>query len=990
MRKDLDFNGINQEAKPRELSETVGNNIPDHSQDKAAPPETDVLEEVTSAIFTNLGKTYLKGEVLRKGLGLMEPGQFITVTEDAEKVSAACRRIASEPTKSGVIIPYSVYTRCVDILSDAQWQIRRVYENIDIPPDTESHSKYTVKQYNNKGGILNFIQQFFNGDGIAGAILTALAIAPFQLPGFSVMSVEQGTKAYFIAQVPPAIALFIELGIKAYRLKEFLKNSGKLSPEVEDLIDELDSNPIARKEALGSAGIDYESFIDSSQTDDANVIIQYCNEYISANGYLGPKNYDHWVAYGCVSARQNIVRAAFDSATDYSKDFSEAFNRNVPNPDYGSGPVTAAYGVKPTTKINNVIASHFNELDQTTNDIYNDILNSFIYQVSDSDLCCVSFDTKIQHKNGINNILDLVGKEIEVWNGEKWSKVIPFKAASNKKLFRVTLSDGSYLDCTDDHKWLVLPPKASKFKQVETKDLIIGSKLETFNITHPIEGQHEEYAYEYGAFCGDGCCDRSSRWICICGDKIKLTQLGLRGKLSTPRIDPLYKDPVYRLHVNHILDKEKTKQLRDINGLPNWVFQLDKQSILQFIAGYIETDGNVSRQLNSDSYRIFGSEGKMRDLQLLLRRVGINFASVYLYSPKGQKTNKGERTYSIYCCHIPSFECALIPTRYKKASRISSRFKKNNAHQKSDCIDTARKQKIVSIKELEGLHDTFCFSEPEKHMGVFNNVLTYQCLVEVFGSLDPEILKLLATVLRLAAIDLNAELARLQDAFFRQLNNLSAAAIYQIIERLRSLEDKFAVKILRSLQDVLPRFEHCPSLKDISFAISMSLGSLRSQIDKLLMDVLFAIDRLGMPSTLSWRVPADRRFLLTISKILDTLALKLEAADVCARKDIDQKQYDSALTDAKDQAAYEITHTLLTEGSPASIQLTDVEIKKYFPDLKASKSKNFNFNYGPKTITDSNYRDDAKQTNCEKSNSKEYLEGLKLDLLKSIEKNFKD
>lgn len=651
MRKDLDFNGINQEAKPRELSETVGNNIPDHSQDKAAPPETDVLEEVTSAIFTNLGKTYLKGEVLRKGLGLMEPGQFIPVTEDAEKVSAACRRIASEPTKSGVIIPYSVYTRCVDILSDAQWQIRRVYENIDIPPDTESHSKYTVKQYNNKGGILNFIQQFFNGDGIAGAILTALAIAPFQLPGFSVMSVEQGTKAYFLAQVPPAIALFIELGIKAYRLKEFLKNSGKLSPEVEDLIDELDSNPIARKEALGSAGIDYESFIDSSQTDDANVIIQYCNEYISANGYLGPKNYDHWVAYGCVSARQNIVRAAFDSATDYSKDFSEAFNRNVPNPDYGSGPVTAAYGVKPTTKINNVIASHFNELDQTTNDIYNDILNSFIYQVSDSDMCC---------------------------------------------------------------------------------------------------------------------------------------------------------------------------------------------------------------------------------------------------------------------------------------------------------------------------------------------------LVEVFGSLDPEILRLLATVLRLAAIDLNAELARLQDAFFRQLNNLSAAAIYQIIERLRSLEDKFAVKILRSLQDVLPRFEHCPSLKDISFAISMSLGSLRSQIDKLLMDVLFAIDRLGMPSTLSWRVPADRRFLLTISKILDTLALKLEAADVCARKDIDQKQYDSALTDAKDQAAYEITHTLLTEGSPASIQLTDVEIKKYFPDLKASKSKNFNFNYGPKTITDSNYRDDAKQTNCEKSNSKEYLEGLKLDLLKSIEKNFKD
>jgi hypothetical protein len=245
-------------------------------------------------------------------------------------------------------------------------------------------------------------------------------------------------------------------------------------------------------------------------------------------------------------------------------------------------------------------------------------------------------------------------------------------------------------------------------------------------------------------------------------------------------------------------------------------------------------------------------------------------------------------------------------------------------------------------------------------------------------------------VLRLAATDLNAELARLQDAFFRQLNNLSAAAVYQIIERLRSVEDKFAVKFLKTLQDILPRFEHCPSLKDISFAISMSLDSLRRQIEKLLMDILASIDRLGMPSTLSWRVPADRRFLLTISKILDTLALKLEAADVCARKDIDQKQSDAIISDAKDQAAYEITHTLLTDGSPPSIQLTDFEIKKYFPDIQSSKSKNFDFKYGPKTIVESNFRENAKESNCQQTKSKEFLEGLKLDLLKAVEKNFKE
>lgn len=35
--------------------------------------------------------------------------------------------------------------------------------------------------------------------------------------------------------------------------------------------------------------------------------------------------------------------------------------------------------------------------------------------------------------------------------------------------------------------------------------------------------------------------------------------------------------------------------------------------------------------------------------------------------------------------------------------------------------------KIKSIEEVEGLHDTYCFNEPKKHMGVFNGILTGQC-----------------------------------------------------------------------------------------------------------------------------------------------------------------------------------------------------------------------------------------------------------------------
>lgn len=38
-----------------------------------------------------------------------------------------------------------------------------------------------------------------------------------------------------------------------------------------------------------------------------------------------------------------------------------------------------------------------------------------------------------------------------------------------------------------------------------------------------------------------------------------------------------------------------------------------------------------------------------------------------------------------------------------------------------------RTYKITSIEVLEGVHETFCFTEPKRHLGVFNGILTGQC-----------------------------------------------------------------------------------------------------------------------------------------------------------------------------------------------------------------------------------------------------------------------
>ena len=339
--------------------------------------------------------------------------------------------------------------------------------------------------------------------------------------------------------------------------------------------------------------------------------------------------------------------------------------------------------------------------------------------------CCVSFDTKIQTKKGVYKIGDLLNEDIEIWNGEKWSKVTPFLAGKDKILYRVHLSDGSYLDCTDDHGWHVKTKSEKSYKRVETKNLT-NKKYRSieFNITEDIIGINDKYAYEYGFFSGDGYIDNKYPMIYLCGEKNKLRDK-ISGTLYKEQIVATHKDPKIRINLKDILDFDICKYINNkYNDLHDYIMSFDKKSIKQFIAGIIDSDGNVCRQVNTDNYRIFGNEKKIRDIQILLRRIGINHASVYKTNSKGEKTNKGIRNYDLYCCLIPSYECADIPTKLKQAIRIGNKFR--------DGKDMSRKQTIIKVEKLDGLHDTFCFTEPDKHMGVFGNVLTYQCLAEIY------------------------------------------------------------------------------------------------------------------------------------------------------------------------------------------------------------------------------------------------------------------
>lgn len=325
---------------------------------------------------------------------------------------------------------------------------------------------------------------------------------------------------------------------------------------------------------------------------------------------------------------------------------------------------------------------------------------------------CVRGNTRILHRHGYDNIKDLVGKEVEVFNGVRWSKATPFQTGKDQELLRVSFSDGSYLDCTDYHKFSIKKwRQGNSFQEVEAKELQIGDILPTFRIPENIDGEHLEDAYTYGAFLGDGGFyfrNGKTRFdISLYGEKHNLPISGNKDVKE-------HSSGALKVNLSH-LDSQKLIELKS-EELPDWLYQLDKKSTVDFILGWVDTDGCYSSGTGGITITA-ANENRIRGLQLLLRRIGLSYASVSLVVKEGEINNYGPRKKDLWKIYIPSSEAGLL-----QGYRVQSDYP-------IDLERVVKQQRVVSVERLSGKHDTFCFEEPERHMGVFNNVLTHQCVI---------------------------------------------------------------------------------------------------------------------------------------------------------------------------------------------------------------------------------------------------------------------
>jgi len=387
MYNELEYDGRPELRRRRTLEE-----VPVDSPESIAPApdDSDPIDDATTTLFTNLGRTYLKGRKIREGLSLMDPEQTIPIRSEASQVKAAASRIDDAASLEGTVVPFTLYQLCIDIIADKQWQVRRAYDRPDIPADVESSARTMEIEYNNSGIDLdNILGAFLAGSGIAGCILAGYTAQMSQSQATqSLSSTESAAKAVFAIHQILGIVILIELGVEAAEVIKMLLKANDATPDLENLVHKYE-NKEERRKVLEEAGFEPDKFDKSQELNDSITVVEYCHSWIESHLAEKPGVYDHWVAYGNVVARQNIVRSALDSATQYSLDFSKMFDRDLPS-DTDGGDVVVNYTVNhPHARIHSSIASHFNTLQSESSRAYDEILNTFMYQIHDDDLCCL-------------------------------------------------------------------------------------------------------------------------------------------------------------------------------------------------------------------------------------------------------------------------------------------------------------------------------------------------------------------------------------------------------------------------------------------------------------------------------------------------------------------------------------------------------------------------------------------------------------------------
>ena len=372
---------------------------------------------------------------------------------------------------------------------------------------------------------------------------------------------------------------------------------------------------------------------------------------------------------------------------------------------------------------------------------------------------CVAPETIILTDKGHVEIQSLENKKVNVWNGQEYSEVEVKKTGENQKLIEVHTDDESILTCTHYHKFYVQTKYSrSKIVQTEAQNLKPGDKI--IKCEYPIiDGTSTMlYPYTHGFFCGDGTYGKikdhppiKCEFKSIDGHSFCKRHLLYETENTKTKT---YEDDVYCNGISYekkpkiFLYGEKRELLEHITyrtvsensgrlslELPMDIeekFYVPMNNTLKdkmaWFSGYCDADGSIANNGTNQQLQV-GSISKdfLIKVRLMLQTCGINpkvrsnkKAGTSLL-PDGRGGKRLFETQELYRLLITSTDLRIL---------VEAGFSPNRLIINTENIIQRSASHFIKIKEIvdnNRVDDTFCFTEPKRHMGIFNGIITGQC-----------------------------------------------------------------------------------------------------------------------------------------------------------------------------------------------------------------------------------------------------------------------
>jgi ribonucleoside-diphosphate reductase alpha chain len=313
---------------------------------------------------------------------------------------------------------------------------------------------------------------------------------------------------------------------------------------------------------------------------------------------------------------------------------------------------------------------------------------------------CVSGETHILTDQGQIDIKSLVDIPVNVWNGAEWSKVIPKKTNTNQDLLKITFTNGFELECTPQHKFYVMPfgkrnnitPEDYVMKeahQLSLQDKLIKLKLPN----KPIEIHSPEkfkYAYTHGVFCGSG-------------GKIDNT-IALDAKLQKVMKHLVYTHSAIG-YLPKTIDVHLPEDIRSQFDVPLHSSIKDR---IDWLSGLVDASGVIHKVYGTLHITSYQKDFFIK-VMLMLQTLGVE--SNMIHHPEHDNIY----TLSINSADVHTlYTLGLEPKSTEYTPGIPSR-------------SVSKFVRIQSVEPGQKGVDTYCFTEPKRHMGVFGGTLTGQC-----------------------------------------------------------------------------------------------------------------------------------------------------------------------------------------------------------------------------------------------------------------------